>query len=126
MYKFGKTSKKKLEGVHPDIIKVLDELIKLMDVTVVEGLRTQERQNKLYADGASKTTKSKHILGKAVDIAPYPINWDDKEHFYYMCGMIRGIAHSLGIKIRVGADWDSDGKIRDQEFDDLVHFELLD
>ena len=40
--------------------------------------------------------------------------------------MIRGIAHSLGIKIRVGADWDSDGKIRDQEFDDLVHFELLD
>ena len=43
-----------------------------------------------------------------------------------MAGMIRGIAHLLNIKVRVGADWDSDGNTKDNSFDDLVHFELLD
>jgi peptidoglycan L-alanyl-D-glutamate endopeptidase CwlK len=67
---------------------------------------------------------SKHMEGKAVDLAPYPIDWEDRERFHYMGGMIRGIGHQLGLKIRWGGDWDSDGEIKDNRFDDLVHVEI--
>jgi hypothetical protein len=40
--------------------------------------------------------------------------------------MLRGIAHEMGVKIRWGGDWDSDGEIKDNSFDDLVHVELID
>lgn len=126
MYRFGKRSKKRLKGVNSKLINILNELIKIMDVTIIEGVRSQERQNKLVSEGASKTKYSKHIEGKAVDLAPYPINWDDRERFHYMGGMLRGIAKQLNINIRWGGDWDNDGEIADNSFDDLVHVELLD
>ena len=47
MYKFGKKSKERLRGVHPKLVNVLNELIKIMDVTIIEGLRSEERQNEL-------------------------------------------------------------------------------
>jgi len=126
MYRFGKRSKKRLKGVNSKLINILNELIKIMDVTIIEGVRSQERQNKLVSEGASKTKYSKHIEGKAVDLAPYPINWEDRERFHYMGGMLRGIAKQLNTNIRWGGDWDSDGEIADNSFDDLVHVELLD
>ena len=55
MYKFGKRSKERLKGVKPELVNVLNELVKIMDVTVIEGLRTKERQEELVASGASKT-----------------------------------------------------------------------
>jgi len=124
MYRFGKRSKERLKGVKPELINVINQLIKIMDVTVIEGLRSQERQDELVAKGASKTRYSKHIEGRAVDIAPYPINWEDRERFHYMGGMLRGIAQNMGVSIRWGGDWDSDGEIKDNNFDDLVHVEL--
>lgn len=126
MYKFGKRSKKRLKGVDHRLIMILDELIKMMDVTIIEGLRSAERQEELLKKGATKVKYSKHMEGKAVDLAPYPIDWEDRDTFHYMAGMIRGIAHLLNIKVRVGADWNSDGNTKDNSFDDLVHFELLD
>jgi hypothetical protein len=106
------------------LINVLNELIKMMDVTVIEGLRSAERQKELLAKGATKVKYSKHMEGKAVDIAPYPIDWEDRDRFYYMGGMVRGIGKQLGIDIRFGGDWDSDGETKDNNFDDLVHIEL--
>ena len=126
MYKFGKRSKQRLKGVNPDLVKILNQLIKIMDVTIIEGLRTEERQAELLNQGKSKTKYSKHIVGKAVDLAPYPIDWNDRDRFHYMGGMLRGIAKQLNINIRWGGDWDSDGETKDNGFDDLVHFELLD
>tara|TARA_R100000781_G_C4008989_1_gene102995 strand:- start:136 stop:519 length:384 start_codon:yes stop_codon:yes gene_type:complete len=123
---FGKRSKERLKGVDIRLQHILRRLVKIMDVTIIEGLRTQERQNELLKKGASKTKYSKHIEGKAVDVAPYPIDWEDRERFHYMGGMLRGIAHELDIKIRWGGDWDSDGEIADNSFDDLVHVELID
>ena len=123
---FGKRSKERLKGVDIKLQHILRRLVKIMDVTIIEGLRSQERQNELVAKGASKTKYSKHIEGKAVDVAPYPIDWEDRERFHYMGGMLRGIAHELDIKIRWGGDWDSDGEIADNSFDDLVHVELID
>jgi len=124
MPRFGKRSKQRLKGVDAKLVNVLNELVKIMDVTIIEGLRSQERQDELVAKGASKTRYSKHIQGKAVDLAPYPIDWEDRERFHYMGGMVRGIGQQLNVNIRWGGDWDSDGEIKDNNFDDLVHVEI--
>ena len=124
MYRFGKRSKARLKGVKPELVNVLNELVKIMDVTIIEGLRTEERQKQLVASGASKTKFSKHLEGKAVDLAPYPIDWEDRDRFHYMGGMIRGTAKQLNVNVRWGGDWDSDGETKDNGFDDLVHVEL--
>jgi len=125
MPRFGKRSRERMKGVDSRLIEVVNELIKLMDVTIIEGLRTKERQDELVKSGASKTKFSKHIEGKALDLAPYPIDWTNRDGFYYMGGMIRGIAQQLGHNIRYGGDWDSDGDTKDNNFDDLVHIEIL-
>ena len=124
MPRFGRRSKERLKGVDAKLVNVANELIKLMDVTVIEGLRSQERQNELVAQGKSKTKFGKHVAGKALDLAPYPVDWEDRERFHYMGGLVRGIGHSLGVSVRWGGDWDSDGEIKDNSFDDLVHIEI--
>jgi peptidoglycan L-alanyl-D-glutamate endopeptidase CwlK len=96
-----------------------------MDVTIIEGVRSQERQDRLVAEGKSKTKFSKHITGRAVDLAPYPIDWEDRDRFHYMGGMLRGIAHQMGVKVIWGGDWNGDGETKDNNFDDLVHIELV-
>ena len=126
MYKFGKRSRERLKGVDARLVNVLNELIKIMDVTVIEGLRSAERQEELLKKGATKVKYSKHMEGKAVDIAPYPVDWDDRDRFHYMGGMIRGIAKQLNVNVRWGGDWDSDGEVKDNNFDDLVHIEIKD
>ena len=126
MFRFGRRSRKRLEGVDAKLVNVLNELIKIMYVTVIEGVRSEKRQLELLKKGATKVKYSKHMSGKAVDIAPYPIDWEDRERFHYMGGMLRGIGQQLGIRVRWGGDWDSDGEIKDNNFDDLVHVEILD
>ena len=127
MARFGKRSRSRLKGVNPKLVNILNEAIKLMDLTILEGLRSVERQKELVASGASKTMKSKHLKGWAVDVTPYPVDFDSAKginRHYYMAGMLRGIAHMMKIPVRSGADWDSDGEIKDQKFNDLVHLEL--
>ncbi len=129
MPKFGKRSKERLKGVDSSLVNVLNEAIKLMDLAIVEGVRSKERQKELVAKGASKTMKSKHIEGRAVDVTPYPVDMESVSgihRHYYMAGILRGVAHMMGVKVRSGADWDSDGEIKDQTFNDLVHIELKD
>ena len=121
---FGKRSKRRLKGIHPKLVSVLNELVKIMDVTVIEGIRSKERQLELLEKGATKVKYSKHMDGKAVDLAPYPIDWKDRDRFHFMGGMIRGIAKQLNVSVRWGGDWDSDGEVKDNGFDDLVHVEL--
>jgi len=125
MPRFGKRSRSRLKGVDAKLVNVLNELIKIMDVTIIEGVRSAERQKELLEKGATKVKYSKHMEGKAVDLAPYPIDWKNRDGFYYMGGMIRGIAHQMGLKVRFGGDWDSDGDTKDNDFDDLVHVEII-
>jgi len=124
MPRFGKRSKERLKGVDSRLVNILNELVKIMDVTIIEGLRTKERQEELVSQGKSQTKFSKHIEGRAVDLAPYPVDWEDRERFHYMGGMIRGIGKQMGVNVRWGGDWDSDGEIKDNKFDDLVHVEI--
>ncbi len=47
MPRFGKRSKERLKGVDTRLVNVLNELIKIMDVTIIEGLRSEKRQKEL-------------------------------------------------------------------------------
>ena len=132
MPRFGKRSKERLKGVDAKLQNVLNEVVKYFDITIIEGLRSQERQNELVAQGKSKTKFGKHVEGKAVDIAPYPIDWNARDDFHYLGGFMLGMAASMGIKIRWGGDWNASSLFKgqrttkDNSFDDLVHFEILD
>ena len=128
MYKFGSRSRKQMENIHPDLKKVLNEVIKYVDCSVLEGHRSQERQDKLYDEGR---TKVKYPNGRhndspsnAVDVVPYPIDWDDRERFHLFAGFVLGIAKSMGINLRWGGDWNQNFEVDDNQFDDFPHFEL--
>ena len=131
MPKFSQKSKDKLRGVDPKLVSVLNEVVKYFDITIIEGLRSQERQNELVKQGKSKTKFGKHVQGKAVDIAPYPIDWNARDDFHYLGGFVLGIANRLNVKVRWGGDWNASSQFKgqrttkDNKFDDLVHFELL-
>lgn len=125
MSKFSQKSLDRLEGVDDRLRALAFKAVQVQDLTVLEGVRSMEKQKQLFRDGKSKTLDSKHLSGKAIDIAPYPIDWQDRERFYHLAGIIKGIAYELGIKIRWGGDWDSDNDFKDQTFDDLVHFEVI-
>lgn len=132
MPRFGKRSRERLKGVDARLVNVLNEVVKYFDITVIEGLRSQARQDELVAQGKSKTKFGKHVLGKAVDIAPYPIDWESRDDFHYLGGFVLGMAASMGVDVRWGGDW-SDSSLsknarttKDNNFDDLVHFEIKD
>jgi len=116
-YILGSRSKQKLEGVHSDLVKVVERAIEIteQDFSVIEGMRTIERQKKLLADGKSTTMNSRHLTGHAVDLAPYPMSWDWK-YFYPIADAMKEAAEELDVKIVWGGDWKS--------FPDGPHFQL--
>ena len=128
-WKFGKRSRQNLSEAHPLLIELFNEVIKIRDCAVIEGYRPKEEQDRLYFAGMSKLKwpKSKHNAtpSMAVDVVPFPVNWKDYHSFYHFAGIVKGVAHSMGLKIRWGGDWDMDNDFRDQNFHDLPHFELI-
>ena len=119
-FKLSARSLSKLEGVHPDLVKVVKLAIELTDVDfgVTEGLRTIERQRELVAKGASKTMNSRHITGHAVDLVAYvgrEVRWD-WPLFHKIAAAMKQAANALGVPITWGGDWKS--------FPDGPHFEL--
>lgn len=108
-FSLGSKSRAKLVGVHPDLVKVLERAIQLtpIDFTVIEGIRSTARQKELVAAGASKTMKSRHITGHAVDIAPYvggEIRWD-WPLYKKLAPVIKQAAKEVGVPIEWGGDW---------------------
>lgn len=131
MPRFSGRSMDELHTLDDRLVAVLSEAIKHIDFTILEGARTLDRQRQLLAAGKTLTLNSKHVvsdtypLARAVDIAPYPIDWGNKERFVYFAGWIMGIAHVRGTRLRWGGDWDRDTEVSDERFRDLGHFELL-
>ncbi len=135
MYRFSNRSIEKLETCHNDLQIICNETIKYIDFSIIYGFRNEKDQNIAFQE--NKSTKewpdSKHNIlpSLAVDTAPYPIIWPEVgdckalARFYYLGGYILGIANKFGIKLRWGGDWNRNGKILDQKFDDLGHFELI-
>lgn len=119
--KFSKRSLDNLKGIHPDLRRVIDRALQEspVDFIVIEGLRTEARQKQLVASGASKTMKSRHLTGHAVDLLP--IGPNGKAEFAWplyekLAPAVKRAAEAEGVKIVWGGDW--------QSFKDGPHFEL--
>ena len=118
-YVLGTRSKSRLKGVHPDLVKVVERAIQIteQDFSVVEGLRSEERQRRLYNSGKSKTMNSRHLTGHAVDLSPYPFDGDvdedgirniaDWDQYYPIAYAMKQAADELGVSIEWGGDWRS-------------------
>lgn len=128
MPSFSNLSKQRLSTCHPNLQMLANKAIKIYDFSVLAGHRDKETQNKYYEEGKSKLKwpNSKHNLSPshAIDVAPYPIDWQDHQRFYYLAGVFMGLAYEAGIDLRWGGDWDRDTEFDDQTFNDLPHFEL--
>lgn len=128
MPEFSRTSLSRLETCHPDLQRVFGVVVRHFDCTILEGHRNRARQNRLFETGKSKVQfpESRHNSdpSEAVDAAPCPIEWNDRERFHLFAGFVLGVALILGVNLRWGGDWDRDTEVKDNDFDDLVHFEL--
>lgn len=139
MFQFGARSKSNLDGVHPSLASVANLAITIseVDFLVLQSVRTQEEQDEKYAQGRTKpgpiiawTRNSKHIkqadgYSHAVDLAPYPIDWNDTKKFDAIAKAMFEAAKRLGVSIKWGADWDRDGIPRERGETDSPHFELV-
>ena len=120
MFKLGRRSVERLQGVHPDLVKVVERAIEMspVDFTVLEGLRSPERQQTLVASGASQTLNSRHITGHAVDLGAWVDNQVDWSWplYHKIANAMKAAANELGVAIVWGGDW--------KTFNDGPHFEL--
>ena len=120
MFTLGRRSRMRLEGVHPDLVRVVERAIGLtsVDFTVLEGLRDRERQARLVAAGASRTMRSRHLTGHAVDLGAWAdgtVAWD-WPLYHKIAEAMKQAAEDLGIALEWGGDWES--------FQDGPHFQL--
>lgn len=104
MPSFGKKSKFELSTCHPRIIHVMNEAIKWYDFSVIKGARSEEEQNDAFKRGASKLVypKSYHnplqkfsYKSLAVDIVPYPIDWENLQRFHDLSHVIKDVCNKL-------------------------------
>lgn len=110
MRKWSARSLRSLEGIHPDLRRVMDKALQdsPVDFVVIEGLRTKERQKELVASGASWTMNSRHLTGHAVDVVPIGPNGKvafDWPLYDRLAPAVKKAAEDLGVKIEWGGDW---------------------
>lgn len=121
-FMLGRTSEANLQGVDPRLVQCVRRAIATtsVDFSVFEGVRSRERQAKLFAEGASRTLDSYHLTGHAVDLVPYldkRLQWQQP-----LCNQIavamREAALHFGVSVTWGAVWDRDlGSLNPAELD---------
>lgn len=125
MYKLSIRSKGNLQGVHPDLVRVVERAIEItsIDFGVSDGLRTTEQQLEMVRRGASTTMYSKHLVqrdgwGHAIDlfvIVNGRVSWEHR-HFRKVIQAMFTAAIELGVNIEAGGLW--------RKFIDSPHFQL--
>lgn len=136
MYKFSKRSRDNLATADVKLQTLFNEVIKKIDCTVICGKRTIEEQFELYKkgrlfkdgkwvkvgttvtniDGKLKKSKHNYSPSKAVDVVPYPLDWNDLDSFKRLGEVVKSTAKELDIEISWGGDWIS--------FKDYPHYEI--
>jgi len=128
MYKFGSRSVGHLSTCHHDLQRVLNRVMswQIMDFKILEGHRSVTRQKDLLEQGLTTVAVSEHNSdpSNAVDVAPYPIDWNDKFRFHILAGLFYAAAKVEDVDIRWGGDWDGDMSQKDHNFIDMPHYEL--
>lgn len=155
-YGFSKRSTENLIAVHPRMVAIVTRANEILfakggpDFLVLEGIRTEARQQELYGMGRTPaqlraagvpprfanpkaravtwTLNSAHRpkadgLGRAVDLLPLPIDWNKKGPFQEVAKAMFQAAEELNSPIRWGADWDRDGNYGERGETDSPHFE---
>lgn len=120
MFKLGKQSLDKLQGVKKPLVDVVKRAIELSEVDfgVSEGVRTLERQKALYEAKKSLTMNSRHLTGDAVDVFAWIngyVDWNFSNYEKISKAMFKA-AEELGVEIEWGGNWKS--------FKDGPHFQL--
>lgn len=122
MPSFSSKSQQKLSTCEQPIQDLFNEVIKHVDCTILDGHRDEERQNKAFKEGNSKARfpQSKHNTypSRAIDVIPYPVDWEDIPRFHEFAGLVKGLAISMNINIKWGGHFKS--------FFDGPHFQLED
>jgi len=125
MPSFSQISQDRLATCHKLLQDVFNEVVKDFDISILCGFRNEHDQMEAVAKKMSKTRwpNSKHNVypSMAVDVAPYPIGWDDPARFYKMAALALEVAAINGIKMRWGGNWTVR---RVSDLVDLPHFEL--
>ena len=128
---FSDASNRKLDTCHPDLQRLFRAVVKEVDCTILEGHRNRARQNRMVRVGKSKVEwpNGKHnpMPSEAVDVAPYIQGGPsmNSRQCAFFAAKVQAKAEELGIEIRWGGDWDGDGDLTDQTFNDLFHYERI-
>lgn len=129
MPKFSEKSLAMLETCHIDLVRLFMKVIETYDCSILCGHRNEALQEYAYNHGNSRVNwpDSKHnsTPSLAVDVAPWPIDWEDELRFGHFAGYVQAVAEKMEIDLRWGGDFDGDGSTTDQSFMDLCHFELV-
>ena len=107
---------------------IFNEVIKTIDCSVLEGNRSEAQQRENIEKGVSWTMRSKHLRdpSHAVDVAPYPIDWNDIKRFKLFAAFVFATAKRLKISIRYGATWSRNPTDKyTGSHSDHPHFELI-
>jgi|TARA_R100000049_G_C1946258_1_gene91524 hypothetical protein len=127
---YSSRSRNRLYTCHPVLQIIMEKAIQSMDLTILCGIRSESEQKEAvrlghsYADfpDSAHNVISEGDSSRAVDAAPFPIDWNNKLRFYEMGALVLGIASEMGFKLR----WGGHFKKRNGElFFDGVHFELI-
>ena len=152
MYGFGQKSNEQLATCSPELIAVARSVILLVDHSILQGARTTAEQTANVAAGVSQTMNSKHLStpARAFDFAPHhpkfgvivgtPSQMKDiaqktnkrlgeieswvREQYTYIAGMYIAAGNAMGHKLISGCDWNRNGDLFDNRFDDMGHIEL--
>lgn len=119
-FKFSQKSCEKLQGVHKDLVSVVNKALEYskVDFGISEGLRTSQRQLELYAQKKSLTMNSRHLYGLAVDVYAFvngAVNWETK-YYVQIANAFDKASKELNTPIRWGGTF--------KGLADYCHFEL--
>lgn len=133
---FSDESRSKLSTCHIDLQAIFYEVIRHFDCVIIEGHRNEIDQDLALKHGTTTlkwpTGKHNSLPSNAVDVSPYPIDWNNKARFYWFSGFVMGVSERLKAEgkithgLRWGGDWNQNYDITDEKgLSDLVHFELV-
>ena len=135
MNRWSKASLERLKSCHPDLQLLFGKILHIRDCSILCGHRGEAEQNKAKAEGKSQLAwpNSKHNQKPsiAIDVSPWPLQWDKTNDFIYFGGLVMGVAEMLYengdmcYRLQWGGDWSRDYTQSNNSFNDLVHFQLI-